>query len=336
MTVVAGKSRVNRPFFFREVGGTRMEVPAFDRGQGDLEGSELALFRMYERAEQIEPSSVVVSPSNVSVPTVSGSAVSGETLSGNDGEWEGQPEPALSRQWMADGVAISGATGVDYTLTDAEIGSTITLEVTATNSGGSASATSDPTAVVEPADSAPVNTSAPVLSGTPEVGQELTVTNGQWDGHPAPTFSRQWLADGTAIAGATGTSYTLTAGEAGANITVEVTGTNSSGSSTAASNEVGPVTEAPSFTVDPVLSGTPTVGETLTVTNGTAGGTPAATFARAWLRDGTEIAGATGTTLVLTEDDVDSLISVRVTATNSAGSDVAISNELGPVVAAEP
>lgn len=250
MTVVAGKSRVNRPFFFREVGGTRMEVPAFDQGQGDLEGSELALFRMYERAEQIEPSSVVVSPSNVSVPTVSGSAVSGETLSGNDGEWEGQPEPALSRQWMADGVAISGATGVDYTLTDAEIGSSITLQVTATNSGGSASSTSDPTASVEAAPSSPVNDTSPELSGTPEVGQDLTVTNGEWTATPAATYSRVWQrsADGasgwSAISGETGLSYTLQAADETQFIRVRVTATNSEGSTNAFSQTVGPVAAA--------------------------------------------------------------------------------------------
>ena len=123
----------------------------------------------------------------------------------------------------------------------------------------------------------------------------------------------------------------------GQTITCVVTATNSEGSDTATSNELGPVAGiAPDFTVDPVLTGTPTVGETLTVTNGTAGGTPAATFARAWLRDGTAIAGATGSTRVLTEDDIGAQISVRVTATNSAGSDVATSKELGPVAAAEP
>lgn len=183
----------------------------------------------------------------------------------------------------------------------------------------------------------PVNTESPAITGTPTVGQVLTVTNGTWTGNPSPTFTRQWRRGAANIASATGTTYTLVADDVGQNITCVVTATNSVGTETATSNSIGPVAGiAPSFTVDPVLSGTPAVGETLTVTNGTAGGTPAATFARAWLRDGTEIAGATGTTLVLTEDDVDSLISVRVTATNSAGSDVATSNELGPVVAAEP
>jgi hypothetical protein len=45
-------------------------------------------------------------------------------------------------QWKDDGVAISGATASTYVLTASEVGATITCTVTATNEGGSASATS--------------------------------------------------------------------------------------------------------------------------------------------------------------------------------------------------
>jgi hypothetical protein len=39
----------------------------------------------------------------------------------------------------------------------------------------------------------PVNTVAPVIAGTPQEGQTLTVTNnGTWTGFPAPAFSYQW------------------------------------------------------------------------------------------------------------------------------------------------
>lgn len=54
MTVVAGRNRVNRPYFFTDVGGERVEFPAFGTGQGDLVGRELSLFTAYVRAKQIE------------------------------------------------------------------------------------------------------------------------------------------------------------------------------------------------------------------------------------------------------------------------------------------
>ena len=54
MVVVAGRNRVNRPFFMTDVNGERVEFPAFGTGQGDLEGNELRMFRMYVSAKQIE------------------------------------------------------------------------------------------------------------------------------------------------------------------------------------------------------------------------------------------------------------------------------------------
>src|SRR4051812_3930072 len=39
---------------------------------------------------------------------------------------------------------------------------------------------------------APSNTKPPVVSGTPEVGKELTTTNGTWSGTTPLSFSYQW------------------------------------------------------------------------------------------------------------------------------------------------
>lgn len=90
----------------------------------------------------------------------------------------------------------------------------------------------------------------------------------------------------------------------------------------------------PANTVAPALSGTATVGQTLTVTNGTWTGSPTPTYSRAWLRDGVVIPGATGTTYVLVGADEDAVITVRVTATNTTGTASAVSNASAPVAAA--
>lgn len=89
--------------------------------------------------------------------------------------------------------------------------------------------------------------------------------------------------------------------------------------------------EYPTNTVAPELTGTPKVSETLTVTNGTWTPSEGVTFERTWLRDGTPIEGASGTTYEVTEDDVDATIVVIVDATNDLGTVSAASNELGPV-----
>lgn len=97
---------------------------------------------------------------------------------------------------------------------------------------------------ISPVWTAPVNTVAPAITGTATVGETLTVTNGTWTGVPTPTYTRQWYADGVAIAGATGTTRVLAAGEEGKVITVVVTATNALGSVTKTSNATAAVAGA--------------------------------------------------------------------------------------------
>jgi len=85
----------------------------------------------------------------------------------------------------------------------------------------------------------PVNTVAPVISGTAVVGQVLTSTTGTWTGVPIPTFSYQWKRGATNI-GTNSSTYTLVQADAGntSNITCVVTATNSAGSANATSNTI--------------------------------------------------------------------------------------------------
>jgi len=85
--------------------------------------------------------------------------------------------------------AISGATASTYQVQQADEQSKLSFQVTATNSVGSASATSSEHIVRSPG---PSNLDAPSVSGTPSVGQTLTVTNGGWDGAGPITYNYQW------------------------------------------------------------------------------------------------------------------------------------------------
>lgn len=96
---------------------------------------------------------------------------------------------------------------------------------------------------------APINTAAPSVSGTPAVGQTLSCANGSWTGTPAPTFTRTWLRDGVAIAGATASTYVVQEADQGNGLTCKVTGTNKSGSVAALSNTlIVPVPPPPPLT----------------------------------------------------------------------------------------
>jgi hypothetical protein len=84
--------------------------------------------------------------------------------------------------------------------------------------------------------SLPVNTVAPVVSGTATFGQTLTTTNGTWTGAPAPTFTYQWQRGVSNIGGATSSTYVVQAADALNTLRCVVTATNPLGSVSANSN----------------------------------------------------------------------------------------------------
>lgn len=78
-------------------------------------------------------------------PTITGTAQEGQTLTGVPGTHTGT---SATYRWLADAVAISGATGLTRVLAVGQVGAVITFEVTATNAAGSTVATSAATAAV--------------------------------------------------------------------------------------------------------------------------------------------------------------------------------------------
>ena len=116
-------------------------------------------------------------PKATKLPTIAGLPQAGQTLTGASGTWSGAPR-TYAYQWRrcpAVGTSctvIAGASTSNYLLTPGDIGSKLSLVVTATGTGGSSSASSVTTAVVTPA---PVPT--PVVGSTAAVlGQAGAVT----------------------------------------------------------------------------------------------------------------------------------------------------------------
>jgi hypothetical protein len=92
-------------------------------------------------------------PACTGLPVVSGSALVGQSLSASTGSWSGSPT-SYAYQWRrcdSSGGAcgnVSGATAATYALSSGDLGFTLREAVTASNSGGSATAVSAQTAVV--------------------------------------------------------------------------------------------------------------------------------------------------------------------------------------------
>jgi len=247
--------------------------------------------------------------SRAPVPTLSGTATVGSDLTVVAGSWA--PAPSSQRfQWRRDGVAITGATSSTYRLVAADAGTTVTATVTSVKSGyRTTSRTSTGTAVAAQSFSlAP----RPTLAGSSTVGSRLTASVGTWSPTPSRT-TLQWKRGGTAIPGATGASYTLVAADAGASITVTVTGTKSGYRNTTRTSD-GVTVSSIAFTTAPApsIGGDAVVGGTLTANSG--GWSPApGGFTYQWIADGVAIAGASSPTFSPTSAEVGKKISVTVT-----------------------
>ena len=289
----------------------------------------------------------ITPPANTALPTISGTAQVGQTLTAGKGTWSGGTPMTFTYQWRrcnSKCSAISGATAATYVLVVADFGRTLDVQVKASNGGGSATATSNPTATVTAI--LPANTARPAISGTAQVGKTLSASAGTWTGTAPITFIYQWRrCVGTtcsAITGATSSTYGPTASDVGDTLVARVTASNVAGNAAADSNATAIVTAAPAPPVNtarPAISGTAQVGQTLTASNGTWTGTAPISFVYQWQRcipTCSTISGATSSSYSPTASDVGDTLVVHVTATNTAGNASADSNPTAAVTPASP
>jgi hypothetical protein len=219
-------------------------------------------------------------------------------------------------QWYRSGAVINGATSDYHTFNTYDEGKTLTVHVTGHETGYA------PLTVVggpsTPTNKVLTTTTTPTIAGTNSVGETLTADRGIWK-PGAVAYTYQWFRGGVAITGATAKTYVLTTADAGQNITVSVTGSETGYTTvtkTSASVSI-PTTPADAktlTTVTPTISGTDAVGQTLTVLRGTWTPGPVA-YTYQWFRGGVAITGATAKTYVLTSADAGQNITVSVSCT---------------------
>ena len=302
-------------------------------------------------------------------PTITGTAQVGQTLTATTtdiSDADGLTNNTYSYQWIRHDLAsstdedIAGATGSTYTVSAEDEGKGIKVQVSFTDDAGNAeSLTSSATSAAAPPNSPA--TGLPGIIGFPQVGQTLTATTtdiSDADGLTNNTYSYQWIRHDLAsstdedIAGATGSTYTVSAEDEGKGIKVRVSFTDDAGneesltsntvvffslvffqdnddarneveeeeptlpSSQQVSQENSPATGAPT------IMGTAQVGQTLTATTtdiSDADGLTSATYNYQWLADDTEISGETGSNYTLVAADRGKVIKVRASFTDDTG-----------------
>jgi hypothetical protein len=215
--------------------------------------------------------------------------------------------------------------------------STSTPQSTVANSAASITITV-PTSPV-----APALVSAPGQpSGNAVVGDTLSATTGSWNGTAPISFSYRWsdcTSNGATcftIDGATAATYTAQQTDVGYTIESTVTASNGGGSAAVTTLPTAVVVPAvtPQVVTAPYVGplGEPAVGITYDTSAGTWTGTPTISYAYQWYdcnATGTKctpISGATGTSYVLAGSDLGRYLRATVTASNSGGSTLAISN----------
>ena len=252
-----------------------------------------------------------------------GTAEEGQTLTADTstlGDEDGLG--VLAYQWLRDGAPIDGATGASYELSQADVGSEISVQVNWTDDQGTAesvmSGVTDPVTNVND-----LPTGAVTIVGTAEEDQTLTAdTSALADEDGLGAFSYQWYREGTPIDGATGDSYVLTQADVGAEISVQVSWTDGFGVVELVNSDptdpVANVNDLPTGGI--AITGDAFTGSTLNLdTSALADEDGRGALTIKWLRDGVAIAGAAAADYVVTAGDHGAVITAQVSYTDGGG-----------------
>lgn len=231
----------------------------------------------------------------------------GSVLSVAGGRWEPMPSE-VRYQWRRDGEDLDEQTSPTYTTSNSDFGSRLSVAISV--------ARPDFESVVEvleagtacyPETAAPL----PTVQGVRAVGSTLSVSvpsvpHGVVVGY-------QWRADGVALPGETAPTFTLPRSLVGKRV-APVARTSVPGCPDITRSVVGSVAKT-ALAPTPIISGTATVGRTLTVKRGTW--TANTTFSYRWYAEGKSIPGATRSYLKLGRSVRGKQLTVRVTGRRS-------------------
>ena len=275
-------------------------------------------------------------PVNVATPEATGIAQTNQILSVSTGVWNNRPT-SFAYQWKrsatVDGTYenIAGAEANTYAVTADDVGYFIKGSVAGVNSGGtSAYSLSGPT--VKAIDIAPVYAGPPVITGTVQTDQILSVSTGVWNNRPT-SFTYQWKRSATVdgayvnIASAEANTYVVSVNDLGYFFQAVVTGINTGGTAVASAWSgvtIASVDLVPTSSTIPVVTGTTQTEQVLSVSDGVWANRPTLLTYR-WQRsatvDGTyvNIAGAETNTYVVSAGDVGYFIKGTVSGSNTGG-----------------
>lgn len=245
------------------------------------------------------PSPVMPLPVNVAKPVVIGAMRVGTPANCLQDKWSGTP--TYTRQWLRNGKPIAKATDTKYRIVVADLGTMLSCTVTATNAGGSSSATSGARKV---AIGKFISVALPIVVGKIKAGQKLQAVVGPW-GDDAPVVIRyQWKSGRNAIRGAAAGSYLVKVADVGRVLAVTVTVSRPGFAPVS-------VTSVVILGQLPKIVGRVLVGQTLSVPALSWSTRPSGVRFQ-WYRNGKVIAKATKSSYKVTVADKGAKLTVRI------------------------
>ena len=294
-------------------------------------------------------------PTNTSLPSITGEATVGTSLTVNTGSWS-STQITFNIQWFSCStnlssscVAQSGRTIGTYLITASDLTRYIRASVTALDATGGSTVF---TTLVGPVVTPPQASVLPVITGVATPGSVLQATRGTWSGAAATGDQYQWLrctsidtSNCTVISTGSGNTYTVQNSDTGFRLAVNVIVRDITNriSGSAKSLTTQPVLGSPTVSSTPTFTSNLYVGGTATLDRGTWSTAGNTTYLYQWQRCSTQaitaclnISGATTASYLVAQLDLNQYLRVAVTAINEVGGSTIYSGFSAQVAATAP
>ena len=294
-------------------------------------------------------------PTNTSLPSITGEATVGTSLTVNTGGWS-STQVTFNIQWFSCStnlstscVAQSGRTTGTYLITTSDLTRYIRASVTALDATGGSTVF---TTLVGPVVTPPQASVLPVITGVATPGSVLQATRGTWSGAAATGDQYQWLrctsvdtSNCTVISTSTSNTYTVQNSDTGFRLAVNVIVRDITNriSGSAKSLTTQPVLGSPTVSSTPTFTSNLYVGGTATLDRGTWSTAGNTTYLYQWQRCSTQaitaclnISGATTASYLVAQLDLNQYLRVAVTAINEVGGSTIYSGFSAQVAATAP
>lgn len=153
------------------------------------------------------------------LPSISGTAQVGKTVTAVQGTWDPAPR-AVTFQWRLNGKPALGATSRTWKLPPSANGKRVTVAVTAIQTSYFDKTAVSPSATVK---AGVFSSRTPKITGKPKTGATLSVVRGTWTPQPAKV-KYQWKVAGKVVKGATSSTFKVPSSAKGKRVAVVVTG----------------------------------------------------------------------------------------------------------------